>query len=88
VEVNGATVVLGFPESQAFLRDIAERKRPLLEEGLADVLGRVVAVRVVATNVEVVEPAASLSESEGSTDLVAQARRVFGDDVRDVAEVE
>ena len=86
VEVRDSTVVLGFPESQAFLRDIAERKRALLEEGIADVLGRAVVVRLVASNVELVEPVATLAK--GSDDLVEQALRVFGDDVREVAEVE
>ena len=61
VEVRDATVVLGFPESQAFLRDIAERKRSMLEEGIGQVLGRAVGVRCVATNVELVEPVAALA---------------------------
>ncbi len=87
VEVHGAQVVLGFPENQAFLRDIAERKRPLLEEGIAEVLGRPVAVRCVATNVEIARPVTALADAAGD-DLVAQARRVFGDDLVDVAEVE
>ena len=50
--VDGAVVTLGFPESQLFLRDVADRRRPTLEEGLSRVLGRPVAVRCVATNVE------------------------------------
>lgn len=86
IEVREATIVLGFPESQAFLRDIAERKRPLLEEGIGEVLGRAVVVRLVASNVELAQPAATLGG--GSDDLVEHARRVFGDDVREVAEVE
>jgi hypothetical protein len=86
VEVRESTVVLGFPESQAFLRDIAERKRSLLEEGIGDVLGRVVVVRLVASNVELAEPVATFANS--SDDLVEHARRVFGDDVREVAEVD
>ena len=40
VAVDGATVTLGFPESQAFLRDVADRRRASLEEGLARILGR------------------------------------------------
>jgi DNA polymerase-3 subunit gamma/tau len=88
VEVQDATIVLGFPESQAFLRDIAERKRALLEEGIGEVLGRVVVIRCVATNVELAEPLVTLADGGGPDDLVAQARRVFGDDVLDVAEVE
>jgi DNA polymerase-3 subunit gamma/tau len=84
IEVRDSTIVLGFPEGQAFLRDIAERKRPILEEGLSAVLGRPVAVRCVASNVEVGDRLASAN----GEDLVAQARRVFGEDLVDVAEVE
>lgn len=84
IEVRDSTVVLGFPESQAFLRDIAERKRTILEEGLSAVLGRSVAVRCVATNVEI---GGQLAGANGE-DLVAQARRVFAEDLADVAEVE
>jgi hypothetical protein len=88
VEVRDATIVLGFPESQAFLRDIAERKRTMLEEGIGQVLGRAVAVRCVATNIELVQPAAALSAATNGDDLVAQARRIFEDDLVDVAEVD
>jgi DNA polymerase III subunit gamma/tau len=85
VEVRDGLVVLGFPESQAFLRDIAERKRAILEEGLAAVLGRSVGVRCVATNVAMPEP---LPDDGAGDELVAQARRVFEDDLVDVVEVE
>jgi DNA polymerase-3 subunit gamma/tau len=88
VEVSDATIVLGFPESQAFLRDIADRKRSMLEEGITEVLGRAVVVRCVATNVELVEPAAGAPAEGGSDDLVAQARRIFEGDLVDVAEVD
>ena len=88
VEVRGATIVLGFPESQAFLRDIAERKRAMLEEGIGRVLGRAVAVKCVATNIELVEPVAALAAASNGEDLVAQARRIFADDLVDVAEVD
>ena len=84
VEVRDATVILGFPESQAFLRDIAERKRPLLEQGIAEILGRPVNVRCVATNIEIAPPAAAVSDQ----DLVAQAKRIFEGELLDVAEVD
>ncbi|MDP8904265.1 MAG: DNA polymerase III subunit gamma/tau [Chloroflexota bacterium] len=83
VDVRDGVVVLGFPESQAFLRDIAERKRAVLEEGLAAVLGQPLRVRCVATNIEVAEPAA---DADG--DLVAQARRIFADDLLDVRQID
>jgi DNA polymerase-3 subunit gamma/tau len=87
VEVQGAQIVLGFPESQSFLRDIAERKRSLLEEGIGEVLGRSVAIRCVATNIELAQPGPGSGTGTGD-DLVAHARRVFGDDLLDVAEVD
>jgi DNA polymerase III subunit gamma/tau len=86
VEVSGATIVLGFPESQAFMRDIATRKQRKLEEGIGEVLGRAVAVRCVATNLELIPQ--ELTAAGGSDDLVSQARKIFADDLADVAEVE
>ncbi|HSH21906.1 MAG TPA: hypothetical protein VK992_04700 [Candidatus Caenarcaniphilales bacterium] len=85
VDAHDGLVVLGFPESQAFLRDIAERKRSVLEEGLAAVLGSPVGVRCVATNVAMLDP---VPDSGAGDELVAQARRVFEDDLVDVVEVE
>ena len=81
VEVNGATVVLGFPENKGFLRENAERKRAAFEAGIGEVLGRAVAVRCVTSNVE-------LAAATSAADLVEQARRVFQEDLLDVAEVE
>jgi DNA polymerase III subunit gamma/tau len=83
IEVRDGSVVLGFPEDQLFLRDIAERKRGALEDGLSRVLGARVGVRIVAANVELPR-----TEPVSADALVAQARRVFADDVLDVAEVE
>jgi DNA polymerase III subunit gamma/tau len=82
VEVRDGVVVLGFPEDQAFLRDIAERKRAALEEGIAAVAGRPVGVRCVVTNLEIVAPA-----DAGGEDLVAQARRIFGSELADFDEI-
>ncbi len=82
VEVRDGIVVLGFPENQPFLRDHAERRKALLEEGIAVVIGRSVGVRCTATNLEIPEP-----ELESADDLVAAARRVFGGDLVDVDEV-
>ena len=83
--VDGTVVTLGFPESQLFLRDVADRRRPTLEEGLSRVLGRPVAVRCVATNVELdVTPP---SDPEGSA-VIAAARAVWGDELVGVTEVD
>lgn len=83
VEVRDGILILGFPEDQAFMRDIAERKRRILEEGIASVIGRTVAVRCVVTNLELVEPVGS-----GEGDLVSQARQVFDGELAGVEDID
>jgi DNA polymerase III subunit gamma/tau len=83
IDVRDGVIVLGFPENQAFLRDIAERKRSVLEDAVAAVLGQPVGIRCVVANIELA-PAAI----EGDTDLVAQAKRIFADDLAEISEVE
>jgi len=80
VAVEGNIVTLGFPEAKAFLREHAERRRTDVEAAVAEHLGRAVNVRIVATNIEVAPPL-------GSDDLVAEARRIFAEDLVDVGEV-
>ena len=77
--VDGNIVTLGFPETKGFLKDVAERKRPELETAFGRFLGRAVNVRSVATNLE-------LPPIVGD-DLVAEARRIFADDIIDFDEV-
>ncbi|HEU4920947.1 MAG TPA: DNA polymerase III subunit gamma/tau [Candidatus Limnocylindrales bacterium] len=83
ISVEGNVVTLGFPEGQAFLRDVAERRRSNLEEGIGHFLGRAVAVRCVATNLDL--PPVSGDDPENP--LFAEARRIFADDLADVGEV-
>jgi DNA polymerase-3 subunit gamma/tau len=83
--IDGAVVTLGFPESQLFLRDVADRRRPTLEEGLSRVLGRPVAVRCVATNVEI--EVAPPADPEG-TAVIAAARAVWGDELVGVRDID
>jgi DNA polymerase-3 subunit gamma/tau len=83
--VDGAIITLGFPESQLFLRDVADRRRPTLEEGLSRVLGRPVAVRCVATNVEL--EVAPPGDPEG-TAVIAAARAVWGDELVGVRDID
>ena len=52
VAVDGAIVTLGFPEEQAFLKEQAERRRPGIEAGIAEVIGHPVTVRCVVANIE------------------------------------
>jgi len=82
--VEGNTVTLGFPETKAFLKDHAERKRPDVERAVGAFLGRDVGIRVVATNLDLVPPSASGDESDV---LIAEARRIFADELVDVGEV-
>ncbi|HVQ21683.1 MAG TPA: DNA polymerase III subunit gamma/tau [Candidatus Saccharimonadia bacterium] len=85
VEVSDGVVVLGFPEDQAFLRDIAERKKRMLEEAVREVMGADYAVRCVATNV-----AAPGDDDGAAVDAFEIARRIFeGEiiDAKDVADV-
>jgi hypothetical protein len=82
IELTDNQVILGFPEGKAFLRDVAERRRTHLEEGIGRVLGRAVAVRLVATNLDLL-PAPAAEE----VDLLSMARRVFADDLVDADEV-
>jgi len=79
VAVDGAIVTLGFPEEQAFLKEQAERRRPGIAAGIAAVIGHPVTVRCVVANVELTVA--------GSDDLVAEARRIFADELADVGEV-
>jgi DNA polymerase-3 subunit gamma/tau len=84
IAVDGAVVTLGFPESQLFLRDVADRRRVTLEDGVGRVLGRPVSVRCVATNLEL--EAAAAPDPEGAAVLRA-ARDVWGDDLVEIPEV-
>jgi hypothetical protein len=82
--VDGAVVTLGFPEGQSFFKDVAERRRAILEDGVSRVLGIPVSVRCVAANVEV----APVSEDQDGSRLMSEFRKIYGDDVVDVGEVD
>lgn len=84
ISVEDGIVTLGFPEDKAFLRAVAERRRPVLEENVSAVLGRSVAVRCVATNVDVLPDLPSDAEAAW---VLAEAKRIFGDDGGEPAEV-
>ncbi len=84
ISVEGNIVTLGFPEGQAFLKDALERRRPMLEEGIATILGRAVAVRCVATNLDLVAPLPGADEADP---MWTEARRIFAEEIADVDEV-
>jgi DNA polymerase-3 subunit gamma/tau len=81
IAVDGNVVTLGFPEAKGFLKDHAERRRTDVETAVGGLLGRPVSVRTVATNIEVAPLVAA-------DDLVAEARRIFGEDLVDVVEID
>lgn len=84
IAMDGSIVTLGFPESKGFFKDVAERRRPILEEGVAKFLGRPVAVRCVATNLELAPP---LPSDDHGDRLLAEARRIFAEELVDIGEV-
>ena len=84
VALDGVIVTLGFPEEQAFLREIAERKKAGIEAGIREVIGTDIGVRCVVANIEV--PAPTTGGDDGY--LMAEARRIFGDDLADVVEID
>ena len=84
IGVEGRMVTLGFPEEQGFLKDVAERRRPLLEASIGGYLGHPVAVRCVATNLELLP---SLPEDDEGAHLLAEAQRIFADDLAEAPEV-
>jgi DNA polymerase-3 subunit gamma/tau len=83
VGVDGSIVTLGFPEAQSFYKDVAERRRTILEDGVSRVLGMPVSVRCVAANVEI----APLPQDPDSTRLLSEFKRIYGDAVVDVGDV-
>jgi hypothetical protein len=82
VGMDGAIVTLGFPEEQAFLKDHAERRRPVFEAGISSVLGRPVTVHCVVANIEVAAPGPA-----DAAYVLAEARRIFADDIVDIGDV-
>ena len=84
VSVENGVVTLGFPESKAFLKDLLEKRRTILEESISAVLEHNVAVRCVATNIDVLP---DLPTDEEAAWILAEAKRIFGEEGADPAEV-
>ncbi len=84
IAVEDGVVTLGFPEGRAFLRDAADKRKGAIEDGLVKVIGRKVLVRCVVTNLDAYPPLADDADAER---LLAEARRIFADDLVDVGEV-
>jgi DNA polymerase-3 subunit gamma/tau len=84
IGVEGNVVTLGFPEEQAFLKDVAERRRANLEEGIGGFLGHDVGVRCVATNLDLLPP---LPADEAAAHILAEAHRIFAEDLAEIPEI-
>jgi hypothetical protein len=84
IGVEGNVVTLGFPEEKDFLREAAERKRAGIEEGIAGFLGHPVGIRCVVSNLDLLPP---LPEDADAAHILAEAQRIFGEDMADVGEV-
>ena len=84
IGVEGNVVTLGFPEEKAFLRDVAERRRPILEQAFSTFLEHPVGVRCVATNLDLVPP---LPADADAAHILAEAHRIFAEDLADTPEV-
>jgi len=84
IGVEGNIVTLGFPEEKAFLKDVAERRRPILEQAFSQFLDHPVGVRCVATNLDLVPPLPADAEA---AHILSEAHRIFADDLADVPEV-
>jgi hypothetical protein len=84
IGVEGSVVTLGFPEEKSFLRDVAERRRPILEQYIGGFLGHDVGVRCIATNLDLLPP---LPDDQEAAGILAEAHRIFADDRLDIPEV-
>ena len=84
ISVEGNVVTLGFPEEKDFMREIAEKKRAGIEEGIAGYLGHPVGVRCVVSNLDLLPP---LPDDADAAHIMAEAQRIFAEDIADVREV-
>jgi hypothetical protein len=70
---------LVFRKSRRSSRTRPNAGGPAIEAGISEVMATRSTVRCVVANVELAAP--------GSDDLVAEARRIFADDLADVGEI-
>jgi hypothetical protein len=77
-------VTLGFPEDKAFLQDVPRSAANILEESIVRGPRPHVAVRCVATNIDVLP---DLPSDEEAAWILAEAQRIFGEEGADPAEV-
>ena len=78
-------MTLGFPEDKAFLRAVAERRKGVLEENISAVLGQPVE-RALRRDEPRRRARTCPSDTEAAW-ILAEARRIFGEEGADPAEV-
>ena len=78
-------MTLGFPEEKAFLRDAAERKRARIEARIARVPrpSRSASAASSATSTSL----PPLPDDGDAAHILAEAQRIFAEDIADVREV-
>jgi DNA polymerase III subunit tau, C-terminal domain len=84
IGIEGSLVTLGFPEEKDFLREAAERKRASIEAGISGFLGHDVGIRCVVSNLDLLPP---LPRDTDAAHILAEAQRIFAEDMADVGEV-
>ena len=77
-------MTLGFPEEKDFLREAAERKRARHRGRHRRLLGHPVGVRCVVSNLDLLPP---LPDDGDAAHILAEAQRIFAEDIADVGEV-
>ncbi len=84
VRVEGNVITLGFPEEKPFMQGHAERSRSKLEAHFGGFLGHDVAIRCVTSNLDLLPP---LPADDEAAHILAEAQRIFAEDLADVPEV-
>ena len=84
IGVEGNVVTLGFPEEQGFLKDVADRAGRCSRSASASTSATRSAVRCVATNLDLLPP---LPADADAAHILAEAQRIFAEDLADVPEV-
>jgi DNA polymerase-3 subunit gamma/tau len=84
VRVEGNVITLGFPEEKPFMQGHAERSRSKLEAHFGGFLGHDVSIRCVTSNLDLLPP---LPADADAAQILAEAQRIFAEDLADVPEV-
>jgi len=84
VGVEGNVITLGFPEEKPFMQGHAERSRAKLEAHFGGFLGHDVSIRCITSNLDLLPP---LPADADAAHILAEAHRIFAEDLADVPEV-